>query len=85
MDWYIWELVWDQGWKKLSKDRFLQSVFWQLFVYLSRREKRNEKETKNGLGAGVTVGSAVAGTASTDKVKQHPLGTLMIAVLVTLP
>ena len=33
----------------------------------------------------MTVGSAVAGTESTLRLKQHPLGTLMIAVLVTFP
>lgn len=37
------------------------------------------------IGAGVTVGSVVAGTASTDRLKQQHLGTLIIAVLVTLP
>jgi hypothetical protein len=36
-------------------------------------------------GAGVTVGSVVAGTASTLRLKQQHLGTLMIAVLVTPP
>jgi hypothetical protein len=36
-------------------------------------------------GAGVTVGSDEAGTASTDNEKQHPRGTLTIAVDVTLP
>lgn len=36
-------------------------------------------------GAGVTVGSADAGTLSTDRLKQQPLGTFMIAVLVTFP
>ena len=35
-------------------------------------------------GVGVTVGSVVAGTLSTLKLKQHPFGTLMIAVDVTL-
>ena len=36
-------------------------------------------------GAGVTVGSDDAGTASTDKEKQQQRGTLIIAVLVTFP
>jgi len=36
-------------------------------------------------GAGVTVGSVVAGTESTDSEKQQQRGTLIIAVLVTLP
>jgi hypothetical protein len=36
-------------------------------------------------GAGVTVGSVVAGTESTLRLKQQHLGTLIIAVLVTLP
>ena len=37
------------------------------------------------IGAGATVGSVVAGTASTDKLKQQHLGTFIIAVLVTFP
>jgi len=36
-------------------------------------------------GAGVTVGSADAGTASTPRLKQQHRGTLIIAVLVTFP
>jgi hypothetical protein len=36
-------------------------------------------------GAGVTVGSLVAGTASTPNEKQQHRGTLIIAVLVTFP
>ena len=36
-------------------------------------------------GAGVAVGSVVADTYSTDREKQQPFGTLMIAVEVTLP
>jgi hypothetical protein len=35
-------------------------------------------------GAGVVAGSALSDTFSTLTLKQHPLGTLMIAVLVTL-
>jgi len=36
-------------------------------------------------GAGVAAGSADAGTLLKDREKQHPLGTVIIAVLVTFP
>jgi hypothetical protein len=36
------------------------------------------------LGAGVAVGSVLPFTALTDRLKQHPFGTVTIAVEVTL-
>ena len=37
------------------------------------------------VGAGVIVASSDPATARTDTLKQHPLGTFIIAVLVTFP
>jgi hypothetical protein len=37
------------------------------------------------VGAGAVVPSVIPLTALTDKLKQHPLGTVIIAVLVTFP